>query len=66
MSPNLLKILLVAVMVAVVFVLLRGLFNMIRAGSPERSNQFMRWRVLLQFIAIAIVLLALWLGQWGN
>jgi len=66
MSPNLLKILLVAVMVGVVFVILRGLINMVRGGTPERSNEFMRWRVLLQFIAIAIVVIALWLGQWGN
>jgi NADH:ubiquinone oxidoreductase subunit 6 (subunit J) len=66
MSPTLLKTLLIAVMVGVVFVLLRGLINMVRGGTPERSNEFMRWRVFLQFIAIAIVLLALWLGQWGN
>jgi len=26
----------------------------------------MRWRVFLQFIAIMIVAIALWLGQWGN
>lgn len=66
MSTNFFKILLVAVMVGVVFVLLRGLINMVRGGSAERSNEFMRWRVFLQFIAIAIVLIALWLGQWGN
>jgi len=66
MSSNLLNILLVAVMVAVVFVLFRGLLNMVQGGTPERSNQFMRWRVFLQFIAIMIVAIALWLGQWGN
>lgn len=64
--PPLFKIVLVAVMLAVVFVLIRGLINMIRGGSPERSNEFMRWRVILQFIAVVMVIAAMWITQSGN
>jgi hypothetical protein len=45
---------------AVAFVLLLGLINMMRGGSPSRSQNLMRLRVLLQFIAIAITMLAVW------
>ncbi|MCX7320493.1 MAG: twin transmembrane helix small protein [Hyphomicrobiales bacterium] len=44
---------------AVALVLLLGLFNMMRGGSPNRSQQLMRWRVLLQFVAIAITMATL-------
>jgi hypothetical protein len=45
---------------AVAFVLLLGLINMMRGGSPNRSQKLMQWRVLLQFIAIAITMLTVW------
>lgn len=45
---------------AVVVVLLLGLLNMARGGDPKRSQNLMRWRVQLQFVAIAIVLLLMW------
>ena len=45
---------------AVALVLLLGLTNMMRGGSPWRSQRLMRLRVLLQFIAIVIVLIAIW------
>jgi len=45
---------------AVAFVLLLGLINMMRGGSPNRSQKLMQWRVLLQFIAIVIAMLTLW------
>jgi hypoxia induced protein len=49
---------------AVAFVLLLGLINMMRGGSPNRSQKLMRLRVLLQFIAIVIIMLAVWaMGQ---
>ena len=47
---------------AVVTVLLLGLWNMMRGGSPNLSQTLMRWRVVLQFIAICIVMLAIYLG----
>ena len=46
---------------AVALVLLLGLWNMIRGGNPSRSQALMRWRVMLQFIAIIIILATLWL-----
>jgi hypoxia induced protein len=45
---------------AVALVLLLGLTNMMRGGSPWRSQKLMRLRVLLQSIAIVIVLIAIW------
>jgi hypothetical protein len=45
---------------AVAIVLLLGLINMMRGGSPSRSQNLMRLRVLLQFIAIVITMIAVW------
>ena len=45
---------------AVALVLLLGLVNMMRGGSPNRSQKLMRLRVLLQFVAIVIAMLAVW------
>jgi hypothetical protein len=33
---------------------------MMRGGSPNRSQKLMRLRVLLQFVAIVITMLAVW------
>jgi NADH:ubiquinone oxidoreductase subunit 6 (subunit J) len=45
---------------AVALVLLMGLVNMMRGGSPNRSQTLMRWRVLLQFVAIIITMFTVW------
>jgi hypothetical protein len=45
--------------VAVVLVL--GLVNMMRGGSPNRSQQLMRMRVLLQFVAIIVIMATIWM-----
>ena len=45
---------------AVAFVLLLGLINMMRGGSPNRSQNLMRLRVLLQFVAIVITMIVVW------
>ena len=42
------------------FVLLLGLLNMMRGGSPNTSQRLMRLRVLLQFVAIVVAMAALW------
>ena len=44
---------------AVAVVLLLGLSNMARGGSPQRSQKLMRLRVLLQFVAIIVVMITL-------
>lgn len=46
---------------AVAIVLLLGLVNMTRGGSPNLSQKLMRWRVGLQFVAIVIIMGVLWL-----
>ena len=46
--------------VAVAIVLLLGLANMMRGGSPNTSQRLMRVRVLLQFVAIVIIMGVLW------
>ena len=47
---------------AVVFVvLLAGLYNMLRGKSPSLSQKLMRWRVGLQFLAIIIAMLLVYL-----
>jgi heme/copper-type cytochrome/quinol oxidase subunit 4 len=50
---------------AVAVILMLGLFNMMRGGSPNRSQNLMRWRVGLQFLAILILMAALWWSQRG-
>jgi Hypoxia induced protein conserved region len=46
---------------AVAVVLLFGLWNMMRGGNPNTSQKLMRWRVGLQFVAICIAMVAVWL-----
>ena len=46
---------------AVGIVQLLGLVNMMRGGSPNRSQKLMRLRVLLQFVAIIVIMAAIWI-----
>jgi hypothetical protein len=46
---------------AVAIVLVLGLINMMRGGSPDRSQKLMRLRVLLQFVAIVVIMATVWL-----
>ena len=45
----------------VVLVLLAGLINMTRGGSANTSQKLMRWRVILQFVAVVVMMGALYL-----
>ena len=45
---------------AVAVVLVLGLFNMLRGGSPHVSQKLMRMRVLLQFVAILVIMITIW------
>jgi hypothetical protein len=60
MTAILSKVILPVAVAAVAFVLVLGLINMMRGGSPNRSQKLMQWRVLLQFIAIVITMLTVW------
>ena len=44
---------------AVALVLLLGLINLMRGGSPQLSQRLMRLRVLMQFIAIIVIMLTI-------
>jgi hypothetical protein len=46
---------------AVALVLLLGLANMMRGGPGNVSQKLMRWRVLLQFIALVIIMTTIWI-----
>lgn len=46
---------------AVALVLLLGLINTMRGGSPWTSQKLMQLRVLLQFVAIVVIMLAVWI-----
>ncbi len=45
---------------AVAIVLIFGLVNMLRGGSPNTSQTLMRWRVVLQFVAVVLIMATLW------
>ena len=62
---NYLTILLAAFMVAVFVVLIMGMFNLAIGGknSAERSNKFMRYRVILQAVALAVLGMLFVLGK---
>ena len=47
-------------MAVVGFVLFLGLMNMARGGTPSRSQKLMRYRILFQFIAVILVMTALY------
>ena len=44
----------------VAMVLVWGLANMMRGGSPSLAQKLMRWRVGLQAFAIALIFFVLW------
>ncbi|MCF8469297.1 MAG: twin transmembrane helix small protein [Parvibaculum sp.] len=50
-----------AAMIAVLVVLIAGLWNMMRGGSASRSQTLMRWRVGLQFFAVIVIMAGLYL-----
>ena len=53
--------LLVPVAVGVVaVVLILGLANMLKGGSPQTSQKLMRLRVLMQFVALVIIMITIW------
>jgi hypothetical protein len=45
----------------VAVILLFGFINFARGGSPYTSQKLMRWRVLAQFVALVVIMLAIWI-----
>jgi ABC-type Na+ efflux pump permease subunit len=60
MSEFLVYLLVPLAVAAVAVVLVLGLTNLARGGSPQRSQKLMRLRVLLQFVAIIVVMFTIW------
>jgi Hypoxia induced protein conserved region len=46
--------------IAVAIVLVFGLVNMMKGGSPQTSQKLMRLRVLMQFVAIIVIMITIW------
>lgn len=61
MPSTLQNLFIIVALLAVAIVLVLGLWNMMKGGSPNRSQNLMRLRVLLQGVAIVVVMLTIWL-----
>lgn len=51
------------IMLAVVAVLMVGLRNLMRNGDANFSNKMMQLRVFLQFIAVAVIVIGLYIAR---
>ena len=60
-DPTLISCAILIALAAVGTVLLHGLWSMVSGGSLNTSQRVMRWRVVLQFIALCLVMAALYL-----
>ena len=60
MSEFLLYLLVPLAVGVVAVVLLLGLANFAKGGSPQTSQKLMRLRVLMQFVAIIVIMLTIW------
>lgn len=60
---TLFNVLAIIVMLSVAAVLMVGLRNMMKAGDANFSNKMMQLRVLLQFIAVVLIVLAIYFGR---
>jgi hypothetical protein len=61
--PLLSKSVILVAMIAVAAILALGLSNMARRGGARTSQLFMRWRIALQFIAIIVIMTAIYLAS---
>ncbi len=53
-----------AAVAAVFVVLLMGLWSLSRGKSPNLSQKLMRWRVGLQFVAIVLIVLFVYVSRY--
>ena len=60
-----LSIILIIMLLAVVGVLFLGVFSMSRGGEFNRKhgNRLMRWRIILQGAAVAVIMFSLFYSQ---
>ncbi len=60
MSPEIVTIITVVACLVVAVILFMGLWNMFRGGDANRSQMLMRARVIAQFVALVVLLGALY------
>ena len=63
---NFTSVLALAFMAAVVLVLIRGLWNLLKGGSGSTSNKLMQARIALQAIAVVLIMVTLWITGGGR
>jgi hypothetical protein len=61
--PVVFKSVILIALIAVAAVLALGLLNMAVGGSASRSQTLMRWRIALQFLAIVIIMAAIYFAS---
>ena len=66
MNQTIITIVTVVAVGAVAVILFMGLWNMFRGGDANRSQMLMRARVLAQFIALVVILGALYFFGQGH
>ncbi|MEE9314490.1 MAG: twin transmembrane helix small protein [Rhizobiaceae bacterium] len=57
------KILLLIACFVVAIILFRGLWNLLRGGSPNMSQKLMRMRIAAQAIALVVAILVVYLSR---
>lgn len=60
MDQSIVTIITIVALVVVAVILFMGLWNMFRGGDANRSQMLMRARVIAQFVAIVVILGALY------
>ena len=66
MSPDIVTLITVLAVVVVAVILFMGLWNMFRGGDANRSQMLRRARVIAQFVALAVLLGALYFFGQGR
>jgi hypothetical protein len=61
--PIVFKSVILVALIAVAAVLTLGLLNMAVGGSARRSQTLMRWRIALQFLAIVVIMAAIYFAS---
>ncbi len=61
--PIVYKSVILVALIAVAAVLTLGLLNMAVGGSASRSQTLMRWRIALQFLAIVVIMAAIYFAS---
>jgi hypothetical protein len=66
MSQDIVTLITVLAVVVVAVILFMGLWNMFRGGDANRSQMLMRARVIAQFVALVVLLGALYFFGQGH